>query len=97
MTELIILLLIAGFIILYRKNPGENVYKFFVTNVSKAYEKYAPYSFRTVREKAVELGQEYNSRQYITQVVLFGAIAGGIGYFYFYSRISASKLNNTRL
>ncbi|MBE6140660.1 MAG: hypothetical protein E7172_03900 [Firmicutes bacterium] len=89
MTELIILLLIAGFIILYRKNPGENVYKFFVTNVSKAYEKYAPYSFRTVREKAVELGQEYNSRQYITQVVLFGAIAGGIGYFYFYSIINA--------
>lgn len=88
-TELTILLLIAGFVLLYRKDPGENVYKFFVTNVSRVYEKYAPYSFKTVREKAVELGQEFTPRQYMTQVVLFAAVAGGIGYFYFYSIVIA--------
>ena len=57
------LLHIYIFIILYRKNPGENVYKFFITTASNAYEKYAPYSFKTVRAKAKELGQEFTTRQ----------------------------------
>lgn len=85
--ELIILLFIAIFVILYRQNPGENVYKFFVTNVTGVYEKYAPYSFKTVREKAKELGQEYSARQYMGQVVIFAGFAGGIAYLYFYSII----------
>ena len=87
MLELLILLLIAGFVLLYRKNPGEGVYKFFVTNITNLYEKYAPYSFKTVREKAKELGQEYSSRQYLTQVLVFAGFAGGIAYLYFYSII----------
>ena len=85
--ELIILLLIAVFIVLYRQNPGENVYKFFIGNVSNAYEKYAPYSFKSVREKVKELGQEYTARQYLSQIVLFAGFAGLIGYLYFYSII----------
>ena len=87
--ELIILLAIAAFVILYRKNNGENVYKFFVSNISNVYEKYAPYSFKTVREKAKELGQEYSTRQYLSQIVLFAGFAGGIAYLYFYSIIWA--------
>ena len=87
--ELIILLTITIFIITYRKNTGENVYKFFVSQVSNIYEKYAPYSFKTVREKTKELGQEYTARQYTVQVVLFAGIAGGISYMYFYSIIWA--------
>ncbi|MBE6155906.1 MAG: hypothetical protein E7164_04035 [Firmicutes bacterium] len=87
--ELIILLFIAFFIVLYRRNPGENVYRFFVTNVTNIYEKYAPYSFKTVRDKAKELGQEYSSRQYVGQVVIFAGFAGGIAYLYFYSIIWA--------
>ncbi len=85
--ELIILLLIAVFIVLYRQNPGENVYKFFLGNVSNAYEKYAPYSFKSVREKVKELGQEYSARQYLSQIVIFAGFAGVIGYLYFYSII----------
>ena len=87
--ELIILLFIAMFVILYRRNPGENVYRFFVTNVTNVYEKYAPYSFKTVREKAKELGQEYNSRQYLGQIFIFAGFAGGVAYLYFYSIIWA--------
>ena len=89
-TELIILLIIAIFVIIYRRNPGENVYKFVAGNATKMYDKYAPYSFKMVREKAIELGQEYNARQYLTQVVLCGGIAAIIGYFYFYSIIIAA-------
>ena len=87
--ELIILLAIAIFVILYRRNPGDNVYRFFVTSVSNVYDKYAPYSFKTVRQKAKELGQEYSSRQYLTQIILFAGFAGGIAYLYFYSIIWA--------
>ena len=89
MLELLILFLIAGLVLLYRHNPGENVYKFFVTNITNLYEKFAPYSFKTVREKAKELGQEYSSRQYLTQIALFAGFAGVIGYLYFYSIIWA--------
>lgn len=85
MIELIILLILGIIIILYRKNPGENVYKFFVTTVENAYEKYAPYSFKTVRAKAKDLGQEYNTRQYFSQVVLFAGFAGVVAYLYFYN------------
>lgn len=88
-VELFILLAIAIFIIVYRKNPGENVYKYVANQVGRVYEKYAPYSFRTVREKAVELGQEFTTRQYLTQIAILGGIAGLIGYFYFYSIIMA--------
>lgn len=86
-TELIVLLIIATFIILYRKNPGEGVYKFFISQVTRVYDRYAPYSFKMLRQKAKELGQEYNFRQYTTQIVLVGGFAALVGYFYFYSII----------
>ena len=83
--ELVFLLAIAIFVMTYRFNNGENVYKFFVESVSTAYNKYAPYSFKEVREKTKELGQEYTARQYATQALIFAAVAGGIAYLYFFS------------
>ena len=87
--ELLALLLITVFVIAYRKNTGENVYKFFATQVANAYNKYAPYSFKMVRDKTKELGQEYTAKQYAGQVVIFAGLAGGIAYMYFYSIIWA--------
>ena len=55
--------------------------------MSSTYEKYAPYSFKVVREKAKELGQEYTSREYAVQVAIFGVAAAFISYLYFYSII----------
>ncbi len=89
MIELIILIGLAVFALSYYYNNGENVYKFFVTQVSNAYEKYAPYSFKEVRAKTKELGQEYTPRQYLTQIVIFAGVAGGISYLYFYNLIIA--------
>ena len=54
--ELIILLIIAIFIVFYRQYKGKNVYKFFTDQVGTIYNKYAPYSFKVVREKTKELG-----------------------------------------
>ena len=85
--ELIILLIIAIYVISYRQNNGQNVYKFFITKVSDAYDKYAPYSYKEVREKVKSLGQEFTTREYISQILLFGVVAGGIAYLYFYSII----------
>ena len=87
--ELIILLIIAVFIITYRQNTGENVGRFIVNSIGNAYNKYAPYSFKEVREKTKELGQEYTAKQYLSQVVIFAIVAGGIAYLYFFSIIMA--------
>lgn len=83
--ELILLLLILVFIILYRNYKGENVYKYITDQVGVVYDKFAPYSFKVVREKTKELGQEYTARQYTMQVVIFTTFAAVISYMYFYS------------
>ncbi len=90
MSPLVIFLIIGFiflFIIAYRKNTGENVYKFISGNLVNLYEKYAPYSFRSVREKVVELGQEYTPRQYAIQLAVFSLGAFFLAYLYFYSII----------
>ena len=86
LPELIILLVLAIAVIMYRRGKS---YKNVLDKVGGLYDKYAPYSFKVVREKAKELGQEYTTRQYITQVFMLGGFAALIGYFYFYSIIWA--------
>ena len=85
--ELIIILLIAAFVLFYRMYRGQNVYKFITQQVSLAYDKFSPYSFKMVREKTKQLGKEYTAKQYTTQVVLFTILAGAISYMYFYNLI----------
>ena len=74
---------------MYRKSPGNAPYKYFTEMASNVYDKYAPYSYKVVKEKAKELGQDYTWKQYIVQVVLFGGIAAGIAFLYFYSLLYA--------
>ena len=82
----IIVLFIAIFVVLYRNNSNSNnVYKFINTKINFVYEKYAPYSFRTIREKVKELGQEYSAKQYTIQIVTFASGAAIITYLYFYN------------
>jgi len=83
--ELVLWLIIAIFVIAYRYNTGDNVYKFFADTVSNIYNTYAPYSYREVKAKTKELGYEYSVRQYAFQVVLMGGFAGVISFLYFYS------------
>ena len=89
LPELLILLAIAIIVLIARRNPGENVYKYVTNKATDFYDRYAPYSFKMVRDKAIELGQEYTPRQYLTQVIILGGIAALVGYFYFYSIITA--------
>ena len=83
--ELIILLLIAIFVMLYRSYKGQNVYKFVTEQAAVVYDKFAPYSFKVVREKTKELGQEYTVKQYAVQIATFAIFAAVISYMYFYN------------
>lgn len=82
---LILIALILSFVIIYRRNAGSNVYKFIVKNVSQIYDKFAPYSFKVIREKVKELGQEYTPRQYAIQITVFALFGFMVSYMYFYS------------
>ena len=67
--EFLLILVIALFVILYRKNTGAITYKFISDKVEEAYDKFAPFSFKKIREKVKELGMEYSAKQYTTQIV----------------------------
>ncbi len=83
----IAIVLIVAFILIYRRNTGSNVYKYITTSVGSAYDRYAPYSFKVVRDKVKRLGQEYTPRQYALQIVAFAVGAAIISYLYFYSLV----------
>ena len=85
--ELILLLLIAVVVMLYRGYEGKDVGKFITSHIGTVYEKFAPFSFKVVREKTKQLGKEYTVRQYSIQIVLFSTFAGVITYLYFYNLI----------
>lgn len=85
--EVIIVAVIVVFVIIYRKNTGDNSYKFITKTIGNTYERYAPYSFKVVREKAKQLGQEYTTRQYVIQILIFGIGAAVVSFLYFYSII----------
>ena len=76
---------ILMFVVVYRKNSGQNVYKYIANQASYLYNKFAPYSFRVIRQKVKELGQEYTTKQYAIQIAAFMGGSFVISYLYFYS------------
>lgn len=83
--ELLIILFIFTFAVLYFVSKGESVYKFITNTVGTVYDKYAPFSYKNIRKKVKELGQEYTFKEYVLQLVLFGGGALLISYLYFYN------------
>lgn len=75
------------FVMIYRKNRGESVYKYIIKNATNIYDQYAPFSFKVVRDKVKELGQEYTPKQYALQIALFAVGAAVISYLYFYNLV----------
>ena len=90
MSPLVIFIIIAFvilFVILYRRENKESVYKFIVRQGKSLYDKYAPYSYKVIREKVKDLGQEYTTKEYAIQIVIFASAAAVISYLYFYNLI----------
>ena len=85
--ELFIIIVFVLAIYLYRHYKGENVGKYVLNQIQGMYDKFAPYSFKVVREKTKQLGQEYTPRQYAIQVTLFASFAAVVTYLYFYNLI----------
>ncbi|MBE6159629.1 MAG: hypothetical protein E7157_01120 [Lactobacillales bacterium] len=83
----LLIALVAVFVISYRNSSGEKVYKYISTNAESIYGKYAPYSYKEVRKKVKELGQDYTKKQYLIQASVFAAGAAVVTYLYFYSLI----------
>ena len=83
----ILIAIIMLFIVVYRKRNGENVYKYIINSAGDICNRYAPYSYKTVKEKVKEMGQDYTIRQYVTEVLGFSAFTGIITYLYFYNLI----------
>jgi len=87
--EFVLILIIAIFIVLYRQNTGAVTYKFIVDKVGEAYEKFAPYSFKKIREKVKNLGMEYTPQQYTAQLLVFAGASFVVSYLYFYNIITS--------
>lgn len=83
----IIVAFIVIFLIVYRNSAGENVYKYIAGKTSFIYDRYAPYSYKEIRKKVKDLGQEYTKRQYTIQIFVFAISALVISYLYFYNLI----------
>ncbi len=83
----VIIAFILLYIFVYWQSAGKGVYNAIVEAVGVAYEKYAPYSYKQIREKIKQLGQEYTVKQYTTQVIIYAGAASVISYFYFYNII----------
>lgn len=86
-TIFLLVLAIIIFIVIYRSDNRTSVSKFVNEKVTFVYNKYTPYSFRVIREKVKELGQEYTPRQYAIQVVVFAFASAILTYLYFYNII----------
>lgn len=86
-TIMFLVVAIAIYVFVYRKNSGENVYKYISKQVGTIYDRFAPYSFKVVREKVKELGQEYTPKQYALQVGIFAIGAAVVSYLYFYNLV----------
>ena len=89
MLEIILIGIVLLFIVSYRFSTGSGVYKFINESAHNLYDKYAPYSYKEMRTKIKKLGIDYTPKQYLTQIVLIGGFAAGVGYLYFYSLIVA--------
>ena len=87
LEELIIIIIVIVAIFLYRNYKGDNVGKYVLTQVQGVYDRFAPYSFKIVREKTKQLGQEYTIRQYTIQIAIFASFAAIVTYLYFYNLI----------
>ena len=90
MGTILVFALVAAiliFVVIYRNASGTNMYKYIADNTTFIYDKLAPYTYNSVREKIKELGQDYTPHEYLTQAVGFAIGGAVISFLYFYSLI----------
>ena len=85
LESLIAVLLIAFGVMFFYKQGDTSMHDFVINQATNVYERYAPYSFKQIRDKVKSMGQEYTAKEYLVQVCVFAGLAFGISYLYFYN------------
>lgn len=88
--ELVLLFLIAIFGIAYRSSQSKSVAgttKYISNQAKDLYDRVAPFSYKQMRAKIKDLGEDFTPKQFLRQVVIFAGFASVISYLYFYNPI----------
>jgi len=85
MIESIIIILITIFALITIYGKNESVSGTFKKTYKKLISKVMPYNYDDVKNKAKELGQSFDAKQYAFQFVLFLLGGGVVGFLYFRS------------
>ena len=83
--EYLIVIAILFFAVVNYLRSGEKFYKFLGDTTNNIYEKYAPFSFKVIRQKIKDMGMELTPKEYLIQFLIFGGGSFLISYLYFYS------------
>ena len=67
LPELFIILAIAVIVLIARRNPGENIYKYVTNKAADVYDKYAPYSFKSNKLVREFLSKERDNMKLIEE------------------------------
>ena len=85
MIESILIVLITIFVLISRFSKNDSVSGSVKKGYKKIMSKIIPYNYDDVKDKAKELGQTFDAKQYTLQFVLFALGGGGIAFLYFRS------------
>ncbi len=85
MIESILIIAITIFVLISRFGKNDSVSSSVKNGFRKVMSKVMPYNYDDVKEKAKELGQTFNAKQYTLQFVLFAVGGGGVAFLYFRS------------
>ncbi len=83
----IIVAILIVFLVIYRSGLGEYVTNSIKKKSMQVYGKVAPYTYKEIRQKIKDMGQDYTMAQYIGQTILFAVGGGVVTYLYFYNLI----------
>lgn len=85
MVESILIIIITIFILISRFGKSDDVGNSLKSGFRKIVSKVMPYNYDDVKNKAKELGQTFDAKQYAFQFALFLIGGGGIAFLYFRS------------
>ena len=86
--ELALLFLLAIFAIAYRSSQNQTVSgttKYLTSQAKDIYDRIAPFSYKQMRAKIKEMGEDYTVKEYARQILIFAGLASVISYLYFYN------------
>lgn len=85
MLEAIIILFLTVYVLISRFGKNASVSESVKNGYQKIMSKFIPYNYNDVKEKAKELGQSFDAKQYTFQFILFLLGGGGVAFLYFRS------------